>query len=725
MPIRVTCPNCGRVGRGPDHAVGRTVQCPACFHRHRLSAEMVLPEDDGEPTANPTADSRSLPRIEPSPPPAPKPKTRPQPGPSDDAYDLDTSAVELPSRPIKPRPSVPAPVAALDDDHPVGITLTAPVLMGGAVAVALLSILAAWAVVGVFRAGAAVDRTGAASASSRTPPASPIAATPAPAAMETALAVLEADPPLQKTANPAPAEPSIAPDHAPSSVPARTTDGEISVAEAMLPFEDLTSGPVRETAAHASPPSKVVVPEPAMISVAEAMEVIAKLAPPPAPEPERQPVVDTLPTSDDVAPEAAGESDVAARARAGAATVAARDDGAGKPSSTADIVAESESSVALIKGKATSGTGFLVAPGLMATNSHVVGDEFISDLEVRFVSADDEHNAPLRAELLFEDPERDLAFLAVDTDLKPLRVAGAYAFRKGEDVTVIGNPSAGDGQVLENAISRGVMSTKTRINNREFHQLGVAINPGYSGGPVFDSSGRVIGVATLKSLKQEATGFSIPIEDLHAALTKLSKESAAVADRYRSQHRIKAAVEGLGGGGALMCLLISLRRADKNNAAVKDLLGKLEPVTADLDKDYFPSLVGQALRTEKDLLIDTSARGRVAELTENFRRIHNAYAAGGNVDDGRLRPWKQTHKRLITELAAALKLEIPDGLMLAFDDHPPAQSTLITMGPRTLGLYGSRLRQRSLGPGLGVPRTPRGIVRPPSLRDRLRRGGIR
>ena len=68
--------------------------------------------------------------------------------------------------------------------------------------------------------------------------------------------------------------------------------------------------------------------------------------------------------------------------------------------------------------------------------------------------------------------------------------------------------------VLENAVSRGVMSTKTVIGDQNFYQLGIAINPGNSGGPVIDSSGKVIGIATLKMTRLEATAFCIPAEDL-------------------------------------------------------------------------------------------------------------------------------------------------------------------------------------------------------------------
>ena len=205
--------------------------------------------------------------------------------------------------------------------------------------------------------------------------------------------------------------------------------------------------------------------------------------------------------------------------------------------------------------------------------------------------------------LLYEDAERDLAFLAVETSLKPLRIARSYTFRKGEDVTVIGNPGIGDGQVLENAISRGVMSTKAKVNEKDFYQLNIAINPGNSGGPVFDSTGRVIGVATLKSMKQEATGFCIPIEDLNAAIAKVGSQAPAEADRCRSKHRTTVTAKTLGGAGALMCLMIDLRKIDAQtkNPAVKELLGKLEPAIDSFEKEVTPTLTVESQLARKDI----------------------------------------------------------------------------------------------------------------------------
>jgi S1-C subfamily serine protease len=322
--------------------------------------------------------------------------------------------------------------------------------------------------------------------------------------------------------------------------------------------------------------------------------------------------------------------------------------------------------------------------------------------------------------LLYEDQDRDLAFLAVQTDLRPLRVAKSYAFRKGEDITVIGSPGVGNGQVLENAISRGVMSTKTQIDGHEFYQLGIAINPGNSGGPVFDSSGRVIGVATLKSSKQEAMGFCIPVEDLQAALAKLSRQTTADAERTRSLHRVLNAARGLGSGGALYCLVIDVRRAAilSNDSDVKELSGKLEQALGELDEDVFPSLGPQASRIKNDRLVAASVRAKIGELSDNFSRLKTAYSRGQSVNDNELRPLKQNHRRLIIELSRALKLEVPEKMMVAFDDHALSQPQVV-MGlgpPMMMGSLGQRVPRGPLGPrAFGPPMIPR----PPNFPGRI------
>ncbi len=184
------------------------------------------------------------------------------------------------------------------------------------------------------------------------------------------------------------------------------------------------------------------------------------------------------------------------------------------PLTTEEIANRSEHAVALIRGRHGGGTGFLVGRGLLATNSHVIALDRTEDLHISFPSAPG--IAPA-AHLLFEDPKRNLALLAVSTDLAPLEIEPAHQFHRGREVTVLGNPGFGHG-VLENAVSRGVVSTSTIVAAQRYYQLSISINPGNSGGPVIDPSGRVIGVVTLKARRQEGIAFCIPADDLLAAI---------------------------------------------------------------------------------------------------------------------------------------------------------------------------------------------------------------
>ncbi len=383
------------------------------------------------------------------------------------------------------------------------------------------------------------------------------------------------------------------------------------------------------------------------------------------------------------------------------------------PKSTADIVQESEPSIALVKGKSSMGTGFLVRPGLLVTNAHVIDSEFVSGLEVAFPSADEAKKGPYPAELVYEDRKRDLAILAVKVDLPPLRMADAYTFRKGEDITVIGNPGVGGEVVLENAVSRGVMSTKAEIEGQKFYQMGVAINPGNSGGPVFDSQGRVIGVATLKSSKQEALAFSIPVEELKAAIDKAAAQKPADAEQAKSRHRAVVAVQMLSGGGALYSLGADLKRIAATPAGgasneVKTASQTIDGILTELDKEAFPAIAPEMSQLKKDTLLSTTTRDKVTRLSDNFTKLRTTYRTKpgeqAKVKDS-LKDLKDKHRQLITELSKDLKIEIPAQMMVAFDDHPTApagaiagvvsgSSSVARVGPKGASSLRQRMQDR-------------------------------
>src|SRR5262245_33757980 len=171
------------------------------------------------------------------------------------------------------------------------------------------------------------------------------------------------------------------------------------------------------------------------------------------------------------------------------------------PLATEELAKQCKPSVAVVKGKFGHGSGFLLANGLLCTNSHVVELDFEENLRVHFPSTEEKrHRGPYKAHFVWADRKRDIAFLHVDCDEVPfLELAEDYQLRSGQEVLAIGNPGLREGEMLENALSRGMMSTMWKSpEGQNFYQLNIAINPGNSGGPVVDSLGRVLGMITAK-----------------------------------------------------------------------------------------------------------------------------------------------------------------------------------------------------------------------------------
>jgi S1-C subfamily serine protease len=228
---------------------------------------------------------------------------------------------------------------------------------------------------------------------------------------------------------------------------------------------------------------------------------------------------------------------------------------------TEEIVTLCGPSVALIRFKegevAGGGTGFMIRPGLLVTNAHVINEVLPHQLKIYYPSAKDLGKTPHSAKVVHFDAKRDLAILAVEPKVPPLRLASQFEFRSGMNITIIGCPSVGEKQ-LENAPRSGNLSTKTEVGKMPFYELGISVNPGNSGGPVFDSRGQVIGVVALKA-RQEGTGFCIPWQDLKDHIEALEKEDPAKSAAIgQSNHHLAVILErGFGVSGYyLACMRI-------------------------------------------------------------------------------------------------------------------------------------------------------------------------
>lgn len=169
---------------------------------------------------------------------------------------------------------------------------------------------------------------------------------------------------------------------------------------------------------------------------------------------------------------------------------------------------------------ASAGTGFIISEdGYILTNNHVVSDGTAITVTL---NAGDEY----RANVVGADNGSDIAVLKIEADnLAPVNLGNSDDIVVGEDVAVIGNPLG----ELTNSLTTGCVSALNRMIQTERYdainmfQIDAAVNSGNSGGPVFDSTGRVIGVVTAKYSNStvEGLGFAIPINDAMDVAEKL------------------------------------------------------------------------------------------------------------------------------------------------------------------------------------------------------------
>jgi len=169
------------------------------------------------------------------------------------------------------------------------------------------------------------------------------------------------------------------------------------------------------------------------------------------------------------------------------------------------------------------GSGFVVdaKQGLIVTNQHVIGSA--SEILVM-----DHEGQVHEARLLGADEGIDLALLEVPgLNLPAVQLGDSKKLRVGEDVFAVGNPY-GHGH----SVTRGILSARARSLGRDefdlFLQTDAAINPGSSGGPLFDITGRVVGVNTAIDARGESIGFAMPVELVRSAMKTLLKGEEVV-----------------------------------------------------------------------------------------------------------------------------------------------------------------------------------------------------
>jgi len=178
------------------------------------------------------------------------------------------------------------------------------------------------------------------------------------------------------------------------------------------------------------------------------------------------------------------------------------------------------------------GSGFIINPdGYILTNAHVVADA--DDVVVTLTD-----KREFTAKVLGADTYTDVALVKIEASGLPVvKIGNAESVQPGEWVAAIGAPFG-----FENSVTAGIVSAKGRMLPNEsyvpFIQTDVAVNPGNSGGPLFNPRGEVVGI---NSIIYSQTGgfmglsFAIPIDIAMGVADELRKTGRVTRSRIGVQ----------------------------------------------------------------------------------------------------------------------------------------------------------------------------------------------
>ncbi len=283
------------------------------------------------------------------------------------------------------------------------------------------------------------------------------------------------------------------------------------------------------------------------------------------------------------------------------------------------------------------GSGFIISSdGLILTNAHVVRD-------AKQVTVKLSDRREFSAQVLGSDPATDIAVLRVDAKgLPTVQLGDPKQVQVGDYVLAIGAPFG-----FEQTATQGIVSAKGRSLPGDsvvpFIQTDAAVNPGNSGGPLFDAAGRVVGVnAQIYSQSGGFQGlaFSIPVDvalkvkDQIVAHGKV--EHARLGVTLQDLSAPLASSFGLGSpDGALVASVMPGSAAAKAGLKAGDVITAVDGETVHVAGDV-SSRVGLARPGDKLKLELWRDKGRVSETVSLGRADKDTQEASAAPEGGSL-----------------------------------------------------------------------------------------
>ncbi len=189
--------------------------------------------------------------------------------------------------------------------------------------------------------------------------------------------------------------------------------------------------------------------------------------------------------------------------------------------SVVEITTESVQLGSYFREYVSSGAGsgvILTENGYIVTNAHVISGA--DTITVRLSSGNE-----FIAEVVGSDSQSDIAVLKIDAEgLTPAVIGNSDSIVVGEDVVAIGNPLGElGGTVTDGIISALGREVTIEGETMKLLQTNAAVNPGNSGGGLFNMRGELIGIVNAKSSGSsiEGLGFAIPSNEAYEVVTQL------------------------------------------------------------------------------------------------------------------------------------------------------------------------------------------------------------
>lgn len=180
-----------------------------------------------------------------------------------------------------------------------------------------------------------------------------------------------------------------------------------------------------------------------------------------------------------------------------------------KPTSVISLATEAQTASVIVKTTKGHGSGFAITnDGYIITNYHVISTtnpNKVEEITIILLGG-----TKLKGNFIKANKDKDIALIKVETNFeKCFLIPTEKNFKVFDEIYAMGAPKSIE---LGQSASKGILSSERNVNNTSLLQVSMNINSGNSGGPMFNTNGKLVGVVSAKlfGFGIEGVAFGIP-----------------------------------------------------------------------------------------------------------------------------------------------------------------------------------------------------------------------